>query len=252
MTPRTSQPASSAARAAIALLAVTCLAPAATAAADRTIEDGYSQLLEMSEKVAAVTRDFDAIQGCVLIRSSDPAIGREAIRLVATPAGGAPVTLPLDDQGCVTLPPALAGADAATPLTINVPKGKATLGVTFTVKPPTTRELDYAGLQAGAMQLNAAIRREAGVMRFMAPKIKGVLLLWKAPDPAEPAVHIQAAAGERRLASIPASAYRRENVTLTDIPPGARVLEIELDDKLVKANPKVTLDALPDIVMPLP
>lgn len=251
MTPRTSRRVSPAARTAAALAAVACLATTA-AAADRLIEDGLSKLREMSEKVDAVNRDFDAVRGCVLIRSSDPAISREAIRLVATPAGGAPVALPIDDQGCVTLPPALAGADAATPLTINVPKGKATLGVTFTVKPPTTRELDYAGLQAGALQLNAAIRREAGVMRFMAPKIKGVLLLWKAPDPAEPAVHIQAAAGERRLASIPASAYRRENVTLTDIPPGARVLEIELDDKLVKANPKVTLDALPDVVMPLP
>lgn len=250
MTARAFPLARSRARAAGALLAALCCA--AAAAADRSIEDGYAKLREMSSKVEAVNRDFDALTGCVQISSSDPAITREQIRLIATPAGGEPVALPIDARGCVTLPPALADAAEDTPVTINVPQGKASLGVTFGAKPPTTRELDYARLQAGAVQLNAAIRREAGVMRFMAPKIKGVLLLWKAPDPAEPGLRILAAGGERHLTSTPAGDYRRENIKLTDIPTGARVLEIPLDEKLIKANPKVLLDALPDLVIPLP
>lgn len=250
MTVRLFRSAGSAARAAGALLAAACCAT--PAAADRPIEDGYSKLREMSAKVEAVNRDFDALAGCVQIGSSDPATPRDRIRLVATPAGAGPVALPIDARGCVTLPPALAGAADDTPVTINVAEGKASLGVTFSARPPTTRELDYAQLQAGAIQLNAAIRREAGVMRFMAPRIKGVLLLWKAPQPAEPGLRIQTAAGERQLASTPAADYRHDDVTLTDLPPGARVLELPLDDKLVKANPRVVLDVLPDRVIPLP
>jgi hypothetical protein len=237
-------------RATGALLAAACCAT--PAAAERPIEGGFSKLREMSDKVEAVNRDFDALAGCVQIGSSGPAIPRDQIRLVATPTGGEPVVLPIDARGCVTLPPALAGAAEDTPVTINLPEGKASLGVTFGAKPPTTRELDYAQLQAGALQLNAAIRREAGVMRFMAPKIKGVLLLWKAPEPAEPGLRILAADGEQHLTSTPAGDYRRDKIKLTDVPPGARVLEIPLDEKLVKANPKVTLDALPDLVIPLP
>ncbi len=242
--------AESTSRAVGALLAAACCVTAA--AAERPIADGYAKLREMSGKVEAINRDFDALTGCVQISSSDPTIARGQIRLIATPAGGEPVALPIDARDCVTLPPALSGAAEDTPLTINVPEGKASLGVTFSAKPPTTLELDYAQLQAGAVQLNAAIRREAGVMRFMAPKIKGVLLLWKAPEPAEPGLRILAAGGERHLASTPAADYRRDNIKLTDVSGGARVLELPLDEKLLKANPDVTLDALPDLVIPLP
>lgn len=235
----------------VVLFAASCCATVA-AAEDRVIENGFATLTEMTEKVANAKRDFDAFDACVRARSSDPAIPTDAIRLIARPEGRRPVTFPVDERGCLTMPAELAGAARKTPVTINVPAGKATLSIVFSIRQPTVRELDYAQLMAGAIQLNAAIRREAGVMRFMAPKVKGLLLLWYAPEPAAPGLRVLTSAGEQRLTSIPAVEYVRPNVDLVDMPSGARALEILLDDKMVKANPAIVLDLLPDAMMPLP
>lgn len=191
----------------------------AVAMADETAKIAYHALAELPTK-------FDAV----------PVAERDRVRLIlrviSKNADHAPIvmTAEMPDRkieirvaanGDFELPrdPALAAADPT--FMINQPKGTLDLDFEFAALLPNPVDFRYADLALAAGQANKLVEREAGMMSFLAPEVKGMLFTCDGAPGCVLTVHH--ASGDR--------AYP---------PDAAGIIALKFDKELAAENPRIT------------
>jgi len=194
------------------------LLPSVSVAAE-TAKISYHALAELPAKFEAV-----------------PAAERDRVRLIlrvlSKDAGHAPITMvaELPDRkidiavapnGDLTLPsdPGLAAADPV--FMTNQPKGSLDLDFEFAAVLPNPTDFRYADLTLAATQANRLVEREAGVMSWMAPEVKGMLFTCDGAPGCVLTVH--RAAGDRIYS-----------------PNAAGIIALKFDKELAAENPQIT------------
>jgi len=194
------------------------LLPTVSAAAE-TAKIAYHALAELPAKFEAVpTAERDRV--------------RLILRILSKDAGHAPITMtaelpdrridiPVAPNGDFTLPndPGLAAADPI--FMTNQPKGSLDLDFEFAALLPNPVEFRYADLTLAATQANKLIEREAGIMSWMAPEVKGMLFTCDGAPGCVLTVH--RAAGDR-----------------TYPPNAAGIIALKFDRELAAENPQIT------------
>lgn len=209
----------------------------------------YKTLLETLQKADGL-RDLDHLSVSVTVSSTLPNVSMQDITLTIRDKSD-PIILAVDKTGQFTLPvtPEL---QAENPDVVsNQPKGTLDLNVTINIRPPKTTTVRYSDLMAGAMQFNAAIKRQAGMLSWFAPHVDGILLVY-----ANGGTHraiIGTGVGSKTIVSVPLASLknRLKLYSIGHDASAATAIVLETDEVLLKQDPYVKLDALPDGVGPL-
>jgi hypothetical protein len=144
-----------------------------------------------------------------------------AVTLVVRAKGGdSPIEAERD--GAMVLPLHKSLLAENPPVLTSLPDGVKTK-VTLDLRPslPDGLSFSYADFFGAVGQANRYIRGEAGFFKFMAPKMKGLVLHFK---------------GYQRWVQVDEKIYRSDN---------EGIIRLEFDDDLLKKNPQVTLELRP-------
>jgi Protein of unknown function (DUF2987) len=144
-----------------------------------------------------------------------------AITLVIRAKGG-DIALEAERDGAVMLPLRQALLAEDPPVLTSLPEGMKT-NITLDLRPslPNGLTFTYADLFAAVGQANRYIRGEAGFFKFMAPKMKGLVLHFK---------------GGLRWVQVDDKILRSDN---------EGSIKLQLDEDLLKKDPQVTLEERP-------
>lgn len=212
------------------LICLTAFAMAAASAApvDRPWTH-YNKLLElvrMDKFYAAPPAERDKVVMHGVVHPDDPAMAEQDVVFTIV-SGTERQRIPVNPKGEFIVPfnPAWIKSDPEVLTTI--PAGqKAKFGFNAVPALPENTKLDYASLMGGVPQVNALIKSQAGMLRFMMPTLVGVKLQFRKASHAT--VSINAADGVKRVAA-----------------DANGVVKLTLDKKLLAANVPVTLSELP-------
>ena len=162
-------------RVALAGLIFLALAPLAHADTGKTVPaTKVFPFLESMLKVPPAERARIKVT-YALRRDGKPATG---VKATLIEAGGARVSLPMDDQGRFERLPTLAQLQAKAQLNLDVP-ADAKFGTAMLLDPvlKPAAEYDARELVATVEESNSAIRKAAGAMALMAPQMTGLAFL---------------------------------------------------------------------------
>lgn len=169
------------------------------------------------------------------IKPKDPSVDLAKVELKLV-AGTSETPLPLDAHGLFELPLRQELADADAQIVSNQPKGTLSITSDIAIEPPRGTTPSYAGLMRAVPAVNRLVKEFAGLMSLFAPTCHGVTLVFGGTTPQQ-------------------ARYRRADGTeaVLTSKPDARgmVIDLERDEKLVAANPTLTLSAEPIGVDPL-
>jgi hypothetical protein len=112
-------------------------------------------------------------------------------------AGGLTVPVPIGPGGRIDFPLRQDWADAGAVVLVNQPKGSFAMHFSMVARTPPGTRMSYAALAESAPVLERGIRDMAGLMSFLAPKVKALLLDF-APGTAQ-TVEITWPDGKRRV-----------------------------------------------------
>ncbi|TCV97013.1 hypothetical protein EC912_1015 [Luteibacter rhizovicinus] len=152
--------------------------------------------LAVAPAIAAESRDMAMAPICAGIAKSRPADpeGIIQVMLVAKPRAGtlpADLKLELREPSGRTEPVALDTNHSFDPrcdvpgrpesvVRINYPKARVNFGMVFPARVPPGTQMSYAKLAESVPVMQEAIRLQAGVFRFFAPKVRGIRLIFPA------------------------------------------------------------------------
>jgi hypothetical protein len=91
-------------------------------------------------------------------------------------AGDQTVPVAIRPDGHVELPIRQDWADAGALLQANQPKGRVKLSISLDSRTPPGTRMSYAQLTESAPVMERGIRKVAGIMSFLAPKVRGLVL----------------------------------------------------------------------------
>jgi hypothetical protein len=169
-------------------------------------------------------RDKVVMQG--MLHPNDPAIASKDVTLTIV-NGAERKRIQVNADGSFDLPFSAELVKADPDILTTVPAGqKAKLG--FQVLPllPRQTQLSYASLMGSVPQVNALIKSQAGVMRFLMPTMVGIRLAF--PKESHATLTINAVSGVKLLAA-----------------DANGVVKVPFDRALFAANAPVTLSELP-------
>ena len=114
-----------------------------------------------------------------------PGQGRQALpadfRLQVKLRDGRPVPVAVRPDGTIELPVRRDWAEAGAMLQSNQPKGVVGVAMSFDARTPAGTRMTYAQLTEAAPILERGIAEYAGVMSFMAPDVKAIVLKFAGP-----------------------------------------------------------------------
>ena len=162
------------------------------------------------------------------------------IHLQMQPAGKPPVDLVLAKDGGFKLPmnPVLYKENPS--IISNQPKHSLQISASINFLPPAAGTSDYRTLMADVGQINTLIHREAGMLSWFAPKVKGLIFLFSERSAA---LTIHTPKGN--------SVMQAEASIYQFIPKDIRIIQVKYDKHLFTSNPTVDLNIAPIGVMPL-
>ncbi len=153
---------------------------------------------------------------------NDPAIARKDVVFTIVD-GSERKRIPVNADGSFEIPFNPAWVKSNPEVWTTIPAGqKAKFGFNAVPVKPQRTQLDYASLMGGVPQVNAIIKAQAGMLRFMMPTLVGVTLQFPKES------HASVALGATRIAA-------DANGTV----------KLRLDQALLAANVPVTLSELP-------
>jgi hypothetical protein len=112
-------------------------------------------------------------------------------------AGGETVPVPIGPDGRISFPARQDWADHGAVVLINQPKGSFAMSFGMDARTPPGTRMTYAALAESAPVLERGIRDMAGLMSFLAPKVRALLLDFE-PGAAQ-TVEITLADGKRKV-----------------------------------------------------
>ena len=192
----------------------------------------YNKLLElvrMDKFYAAPPAERDKVVMHGVVHPDDPAMAEQDVVFTIV-SGTERHRIPVNAKGEFIVPFNPAWIKSDPEVLTTVPAGqKAKFGFNAVPAMPENTRLDYASLMGGVPQVNALIKAQAGMLRFMMPTLVGIKLQFRKESQAT--VSINAADGVKRVAA-----------------DANGVVKLTLDKKLLAANVPVTLSELPNSV----
>ncbi|CAN5187523.1 hypothetical protein BH11PSE14_BH11PSE14_21990 [soil metagenome] len=160
------------------LLLLPGLAGVATARADwRDVP--YKDIAKMPMGLAAVDPGH-VFSYAFLVRSKTAGAALPADLQLRVLAAGVVTPLPVQPDGKVELPIRQDWVDAGAVLQVNQPKDRVSLGLAFTPRTPPGTRMRYGRLAECAPVMERGIAQMAGMMRFLAPKVRSLALRFDA------------------------------------------------------------------------
>ncbi len=222
------------------LLALSLIAPFAVADTPRA-SVSYDELHDMLQKAATAGNGLEHIGISSLhVTSVLCGVTVSDIHLQMQPAGKPAVALPLTADGSLQLPmdPALYREN---PLILsNQPKHSLEISAAIKFIPPTAGPSTYRVLMTAVGQINTLIHREAGMLSWFAPKVEGLIFLFR-KNPATLTIHTPKGDSVMQAGTSP---YQF-------LPADTRIIQVKYDQDLYASNPAVDLSVAPTDVMPL-
>ena len=185
--PNAAPPLAAALLALIALLGptpVTAQAPAKTAPAAATAwrDVPYKVVAKMPMGLRAVDPQ-GVFHYQFVVHSPDHKSPLPADLQLRIRAGNQLTPLPILPGGRVDLPIRQDWVDAGAAVQINQPKGRVQLSLDFVPRTPPGTRMSYAALAESGPVLERGISQMAGMMRFLAPKLRAFSLTFAAAGP---------------------------------------------------------------------
>ena len=179
-------------------------------------------MLKMDKFYATPLAQRDKVIMLGGITPNDPAVARKDV--VFTIVDGAErKRIPVNTDGSFEIPFNAAWVKSNPEVLTTIPAGqKAKFGFSAVPVKPHSTQLDYASLMGGVPQVNAIIKAQAGVLRFMLPTLVGVTLQFPKES------HATVALGATRIAA-----------------DASGLVKLRLDKAMLAANVPVTLSELP-------
>jgi hypothetical protein len=179
-------------------------------------------LLKMDKFYATPPAQRDKVIMLGVITPSDPAIARKDVVFTIVD-GSERRRLPVNADGSFEIPFNPAWVKSNPEVLTTIPAGQ-TSKFRFDAVPvkPQGTQLDYASLMGGVQQINAIIKAQAGVLRFMLPTLVGITLRFPKES------HATVALGATRVAA-----------------DASGLVKLRLDKSLLAANVPVTLSEMP-------
>lgn len=98
-------------------------------------------------------------------------------------AKGQIVAVPIQADGRIDLPVRQDWLDSGTVLQTNVPKGRVKVDMTIKTRTPAGTRMSYAQLTESAPVMERGIKEMAGMMSFLAPKVRELVLRFDQGSP---------------------------------------------------------------------
>lgn len=233
----------------ISLLILTALLSTSAWSADAELAQlPYSTLLDYQQRVDDL-KDLKQLKVWKHVDSSRHGVEPSDIKLtiMRDAAHGGPLVMVVDEDGHFTLPVTQGLKDEDPVVVSNQPKGSMNLSVTWQILAPTTKELSYSQLMLGVQEYNEAMHRQGFVASMMAPKAEGLLLIYT--DGSHHLI-LHAAGGDK---VIPSKTYKEwgdaiKGIDMSGMPAATTLIFLPMDETLLKQDPALTLDALPEAV----
>lgn len=179
-------------------------------------------MLKMDKFYATPLAQRDKVVMLGGMTPNDPAIARKDVVFTIVD-GSERKRIPVNADGSFEIPFNPAWVKSNPEVWTTIPAGqKAKFGFNAVPVKPQRTQLDYASLMGGVPQVNAIIKAQAGMLRFMMPTLVGVTLQFPKES------HASVALGATRIAA-------DANGTV----------KLRLDQALLAANVPVTLSELP-------
>ena len=208
----------------------------------------YTQLLGYQQRVDDL-QDLKQLKVWENVKSSRHGVRPSDITLtiMRDASHGGPLAIAVDEAGNFTLPVTQALKDEDAMVVSNQPKGTLELSVNWEIGLPASTRLRYGQLLLGAQQYNEAMRRQGVMDSTLAPKATGLLLAY--PDGGH-RVTLHTAAGDKVIA---AKSYKElgdavKGIDMSGMPVTTTLIYLPLDKALLKEDPAVTLDAMPEAI----
>jgi hypothetical protein len=189
-------------------------------------------------------QDLKRLRAGLYITSALPGVRSDAIKMVIHRSSGALQNIPLDTSGRMDMP---MSADLVTenPLIVtNQPKHSLKASVVVDLTPLPGTEMSYTDLMLGVQQFNTAFDRKGVMAALYASKADGLLLFYN--DGGHRLV-LHEGKGEQVIKSLPPADLKEHlhGIQTQYLIASTTVIYVPLDEKLLKENPRVSLDSDP-------
>lgn len=236
------------------ILLVTALLCAATAFSSAASADGafatlpYHSLYDYQKKIAAL-QSLDRLNIGLSITSTRPDVSPGDIKLVMHRASGALQDIPVDSDGHINLPVSEELQKEDPQIVSNQPEKTLDATLSLELRPLTALSMNYADLVAGVQQLSTAIDHEPMVAAMFKSKPNGLLLFFNYGK--HTLILHDTAKGHvvKSEAARPGKGHLK-GLHISQLLETTTLIYVKLDPKLLKSNPKVTLDGTPDETLP--
>ncbi|MDE2345093.1 MAG: DUF2987 domain-containing protein [Gammaproteobacteria bacterium] len=200
----------------------------------------YDKLHDMQQKSVDTGKGLDHIDISLHVTSTLCGVTAADIHLQMQSAGKPPVNLALTEDGGFKLPmdPGLY-KDNPT-IVSNQPKHSLQISASVNFLPPAAGTSDYRTLIADVAQINTLIHREAGMLSWFAPKVKGLIFVFS-DKTAMLTIHTS---NGNTVTHAKSSPY-------PFIPNDDSIIQVIYDKDLYTSNPVVDLKVAPIGVIPL-
>lgn len=230
-----------------ALISLLLISP--QAGADDGMTSFHYQDLERIQQGVTSLSDLKQLRVGLFITSKLPDVSRDSIKLTIHRASGALVDIPVDAAGRVAIPQS---ADLVTenPMIVtNQPKHTLNATVLVDLAPLTTTQMSYSELMLGIQQFNTGIDRKGIMASLYASKAKGLLLFY---NNGGHTLTLREGKMQRVIRSLPAGELKAhlQYIQTKQLIDSITVIYVPLDGKLLKQNPAISLDRLPDDSFP--
>jgi len=201
-------------------------------AADTNAVIPYDTMAQICEIAAGI--DQTKLVVCPMVTSKEKAVHPADILLTIQSRASGDIPVKLGDDGQILNFPHEKKLSRENPsIRSNQPKGTLSLVVNFRIPLPEELAFRYARLGDGVAEANKAIKSQAGMLSFLAPKAEGVIFFFPKTSVGKARVEIISTTGRQEY-----SADEHGQVKL------------KLEKPLLAKNPEVKMSEKPQVVVP--
>jgi hypothetical protein len=170
----------------------------------------------------------------VVVTATNRVVAPSDIRLTIQSASQGPIPVHLVTNGQVlNFPHQKELSRENPPIVANQPKGTLSVSISFQLALPDALTFRYARLADGVAETNKLIKEQAGLMSFLAPKVRGVIFIFP-----------ETSAGKAKVTIAGASGHTEYVVDAKG------QVRLKLEKSLVAKNPEVQLSEKPLGLLP--
>jgi hypothetical protein len=208
----------------------------------------YHNLYDYQKKIAAL-QGLDRLSIGLSVTSTRPDVPPGDIKLVIHRASGALQDIPVDSTGHISLPVSDELQKEDPQVVSNQPEKTLDATLSLELRPLTALSMNYADLLAGVQQLDTAIDREPMVAAMFKSKPTGLLLFFNYGKHTL-TIHDTAKGHVVKSEAARPGKGHLKGLHIGQLLETTTLIYVKLDPKLLKSNPKITLDGTPDETLP--